>query len=165
MRALYDEGHGLRDISLRFGCERETVRYHLRKAGTKIRPRGCHSAIARDKQTGKNHHNWKGGRCHSHGYWLLMAPGHPHASRYGYVPEHRIVVEGHLAMTDPCHPALDESGVLRTDWVVHHKNGNKGDNRIENLEPLPRNKHHSWMHYRDEMERLKSILAQHGIEH
>lgn len=162
MRRRYATGYSLDDIAHELGCQSETIRYHLLRAGVQLRPRGCHSAIARAKQTAERHHNWKGGRSSAHGYWRARAIDHPHADPSGYVSEHRLLMERHLLAHDPQHPALSD-GYLRRDWVVHHKNGNKGDNRIENLEPLPRGKHHSWMHYHEENARLRALLAEHGI--
>ena len=34
------------------------------------------------------------------------------------------------------------NGLLPSGWVVHHLNGLKGDNRLENLLAIPRDKHH-----------------------
>jgi hypothetical protein len=68
---------------------------------------------------------WKGGRrVDSDGYVLVKAWDHPKHRKNGYVLEHRLVMERHL-------------GRLLEDWeVVHHKNCDKTDNRIENLELL-----------------------------
>lgn len=69
----------------------------------------------------KNHF-WKGGiKKDSGGYILVKSNSHPFANNSGYVLEHRLVMEQHLGRT-----------LLQTE-VVHHINGDKTDNRIENL--------------------------------
>lgn len=73
----------------------------------------------------KNHGKWneKNRRyIDAHGYVHLRMPGHRLASANGYVREHRYVMEEFLGRP------LDESE------RIHHKNGNRSDNRIENLE-------------------------------
>lgn len=55
------------------------------------------------------------------GYRLLYVPYHPNADKWGYVPEHRYVV-GKLF-----------GRPLRSHEAVHHINGDKLDNRIDNL--------------------------------
>lgn len=64
---------------------------------------------------------WKGGRWKRRGYVLAYAPDHPRAVK-NYVPEHRLVMEEHLGR------------LLEPHETVHHRNGVKDDNRIENLE-------------------------------
>lgn len=68
-------------------------------------------------------HYGTGRRIRHDGYVDLWDPGHPIARRDGYVSEHRRV-------------AFD-AGLLTNDSDhVHHLNGNKTDNRIENLEVI-----------------------------
>ena len=58
------------------------------------------------------------------GYVALYLPSHPMADVGGRVLEHRLVMANHVGR------------ILQADEVVHHRNGMRADNRIENLELL-----------------------------
>ena len=66
--------------------------------------------------------NWKGGkRTTSGGYRQVLMPEHPRADKSGYVMEHILVWE-------------DATGVsVPENCCIHHLNGDKTDNRIQNL--------------------------------
>lgn len=88
---------------------------------------------------GPDKHNWKGGRKKdTHGYVLLrvnylseeeqkLAEKMP--THGGYIKEHRIKMAKKIGRP------------LKSDEVVHHKNGIPDDNRIENLELLKTGTH------------------------
>lgn len=63
-----------------------------------------------------------GRKLHSAGYVLVYAPNHPKCDGGGYILEHRLVMGCHL------------NRILNKWELVHHINGIKTDNRIENLE-------------------------------
>jgi hypothetical protein len=66
--------------------------------------------------------NWRGNTTrHKKGYVMVYAPGHPNSSG-GYVFEHRLVMEDHVGR------------YLLPNENVHHLNGKKDDNRLDNLE-------------------------------
>ena len=69
----------------------------------------------------KRHEKW----VQRDGYVLITAPaGHPHARQDGSILEHRLVMEQCL-------------GRPLEEWeIVHHKDGNRGNNSWENLELL-----------------------------
>lgn len=79
---------------------------------------------------GERSGHWKGGSTiGSDGYLLIYSPSHPFKDHHGYVREHRLVMEKKIGR------------YLRREEDVHHLNGNKLDNRIENLELLNHGKH------------------------
>ena len=66
--------------------------------------------------------NWKGGtRKTAGGYRQLLMPEHPRSDKSGYVMEHIVVWEQETGM------------ILPPGFCIHHLNGDKTDNRIENL--------------------------------
>lgn len=78
---------------------------------------------------------WKGGVKHrKDGYVATWMPKHPFANDCGYVMEHRLVMEKHIGR------------YLTEEEVVHHKNGIRNDNRIENLELFSNDGEHQRYH-------------------
>lgn len=77
---------------------------------------------------------WKVEKIVSKGdYNYAVVKSHPNATKHGYVLHHRIIIENNLGR------------LLNSNEVVHHINGNKKDNRIENLE-LHDNREHVRSH-------------------
>lgn len=77
----------------------------------------------RNPRSGSDHPFWKGGRSiRPTGYVFVLAKDDPAADINGYVAEHRLVMSRYLGRS-----------LLKTEYV-HHKNGNRQDNRLENLE-------------------------------
>lgn len=75
------------------------------------------------------------------GRMLRRVPSHP-AAQNGYVPEHRLVVEAMLGR------------YLTSDEHVHHINGDRTDNRIENL-TIVTPAEHGRLHYPEKRDRFK----------
>lgn len=71
---------------------------------------------------------WKGGIIIERGYILEYSPTHPFNVK-GYIRQHRLVMEKYIGR------------YLEPMEDVHHINGVKTDNRIENLQLLTRGSH------------------------
>ena len=111
----------LRTMKL-MGIERRTVGDALRNRKMPKDVREKISKTMKIIQNGERHSSWKGGRLiSSTGYILIYKKGHPAASMKGYVPEHRLVMEEMIGRH------------LTPVEVVHHINGERDDNRPENL--------------------------------
>jgi hypothetical protein len=78
---------------------------------------------------GKLSPHYKGGKYVAQsGYVLVLVPGRDGNK---YALEHRLVMEKHIGRR------------LTSNEDVHHKNGNKQDNRIENLQLMTKAQHAS----------------------
>lgn len=78
--------------------------------------------------------NWNGGIRKHKGYVYLLKKDHPSGDRDGYVLEHRYVMEQFLGR------------FLDSKEVIHHKNENRSDNRIENLHLVSSQGEHMKIH-------------------
>jgi hypothetical protein len=92
----------------------------------------CEREIIGNNKSMSNHkrvHLW-GGRIkdNNKGYILIYEPNHPNCYK-NYVYEHRLVIENHIGR------------LLNTEEIIHHINGIKDDNRIENLMIVSKSEH------------------------
>lgn len=86
---------------------------------------------ARIINSGKNNPSWKGGIIKVRkGYIMIHSPNHPHKTYYGYVFEHRLIVEAQIGR------------YLKPEERCHHINKTTDDNRPENLMAFKSNSAH-----------------------
>ncbi len=124
LRMAADPEVSLTDIKRAVGSGRTRIREFLERNGIR---RFFSKSLKAEKSP-----QWRGGRfVAKDGYVEVYAPSHPNRHKHTpYVYEHRLVMESHIGRY-----------LLRNE-VVHHKNGNPSDNRIENLELFSSNGEH-----------------------
>ena len=90
---------------------------------------------------------WKIGKIvKNHEYLYARCPEHPFATSTGYVYLHRLIMENYLGR------------ILRKDEIIHHKDLNGYNNKIENLLILSPSEH-SRLHMQLDKERGKNKLV------
>lgn len=83
---------------------------------------GCLLKESARSRNGVNHPSYKNARWYRSGYVLLSDRHHPNANKKGVISEHVLVMVKYLGRP------------LKKGETIHHKNGIRDDNRIENLE-------------------------------
>lgn len=125
---LYDEGWSLPAIAKKVGLSSQSVHARLYKAGRQMR--SISEALKLGHKLGRvktfgfgpEHPSWKGGR-------YVTKDGYINISVNGKVyREHRYLWE-------------QACGKLPGEYLIHHLNGIKSDNRLENLIALPKSSH------------------------
>lgn len=114
--------HG-RNISKAKKGKRTSKSTEFKKGHGKIRSDESYKEASK-KHRGKNHGNYKTGIHKSNtGYLYRLCDGHPSATKgkTNYIAVHRLMMEEHL------------DRYLTCEEIVHHINGIRDDNRIENL--------------------------------
>lgn len=166
MARLYIEDKmSIRQLGLRYGLTNGAIRSLLktRKVGFRSTSEGLRIRYPNGRN-GSDASNWRGGRRRvgtKGAYICVYSPGHPHKTTEGYVMEHRIVMEKFLGR------------YLTPKEVVNHINGDKKDNRLENLELVSDRGTHTREHFirsnrtrkaELEADRLRELLIKHGID-
>lgn len=112
------------------GVVKECSTQHLVRKKSPTRSCGCWNTESRKLRRGPLGARWKGGRrVNKAGYVTLTNPDFPGRENHKriQVEEHIVVMARHLGR--PLYPGE----------TIHHKNGIRHDNRIENLELWVRN--------------------------
>ena len=94
---------------------------------------------------GKNSSQWKGGtKRTSSGRIKVYCPEHHRADGGGYVYRQILVWEKH-------------KGDIPKDFVIHHLNGIKDDDRIENLIMMPSSSHSPYIFLHEIQKRVREL--------
>lgn len=93
--------------------------------------KGERRSPATEFKKGVKPRNWKGGIRNIQGYVYIYSPDHPFASkRHKIIAQHRLVMEKYIGR------------YLNPGEVIHHIDGNRSNNSIDNLMLFPNQSSH-----------------------
>ena len=120
----YNLGFSMNKISKELSITPSAVRKYFVKYGIKRRSKT-------DTLKSETNPNWKGGKRTKSdtGYIEIYSPNHPNANKRNCVYEHQLIMEKHIGR------------YIRKGEVVHHIDGNKSNNDINNLMLLTNSDH------------------------
>ena len=142
---LYDlywnQKYTLEEIARKIGCSSMLVKRRMEKLGIPRR------SIAEAGQLAFTNGRKGDGKFQDSrdGYVYILKPEHPRADNRGYVREHILVWE------------QVNNKPLPKEWVVHHLNGVKGDNRPENLLGMYHRDHNSQLQLEAMRQRIRDL--------
>jgi len=143
IKKLYEQGMSTIEISENVGLTPQAIYQRLLKAGIPLRSFSEAITLSakrgrKKQQTGELNARWRGGRAiDTDGYVSVRVDGKQRA-------EHRVIWE-------------KEHGVIPKGWVIHHLNGIRDDNRIENLCAMSRKRHSPSEIIKPHQERIRQL--------
>lgn len=156
-KKLYESGAGPTEIERKLNFPKYSQQYWFKKMGLTMRTLKESQRLRLERGIGIQVYdkasNWHGGHTKTEqGYILVKLPPNDFflqmANSNGYIFQHRLVMAKYLKRN------------LLPWEVIHHKNGIKEDNRLENLELLPASyKHTSTIRMQTHIKKLEQKLV------
>lgn len=123
----------------------------IKRGGGKYCSQKCHYIAKQEYMKGEGNHQYglKGSlnsswisdvRITRYGYRAIRTPDHPFRDADDYVLEHRLIAEKYL-LTDENSVEVNGKRYLSHEYVVHHINFDRLDNRVENLKVMKKSEH------------------------
>lgn len=159
MKTLYFSGLTLKEVGEKYSLSAAKIYYVLKEMGCELRCSGTRRGFKHTKEfcenlsrikkgrfvseesrnkmseSSKCHYNGLNGyghtKRHPKGYILCYVPDHPFAHKDGYAMLHKVLMEIHIGR------------YLTEKEVVHHINGIRDDNSLDNLELMTAHDHMS----------------------
>lgn len=140
LRRLYrEERLTFSQLAAHFGCGKGTIHHAIRDYGIRM-----DFSEKKENQSSRNKKRFTYTSSHK-GYLMIFTPGHPNATKFGYVGKHRLVAEEAIGR------------YLEPGEQVHHINLRIRDNEIENLAVIATFGDHMRVHHY--MQRVGAFLA------